>query len=323
MNEEIIITVCKKCRSFLKKEQLRKLEKVLTRLNNGENKAHALKTNDELFSLYLESKNVEGCSKSSMKLYTSILSKFMINISKPLSVVNTEDIRKYLSDYQTNRKITKLSLDNIRRVLSSLFRWLEDEDYILKNPMRRIHKIKSSKKIKEAFSDEHLNLLKDKCLNNRDLAIIEMLSSTGIRVGELVKLNIDNVDLDNRECIVFGKGSKERKVYFDTSTKMHLTNYLNNRVDDNEALFVSRLKPHKRLQISGVEIALKKLGLDIGIQNVHPHRFRRTLATRAIDKGMPIEQVQALLGHSKIDTTMTYAIVNQNNVKNSYRKIIG
>ena len=167
-----------------------------------------------------------------------------------------------------------------------------------------------------------LECMRDNCDSVRDLAIIDMLASTGMRVGELVHLNIEDIDFENRECIVLGKGSKERPVYFDARTKIHLRNYLESRNDDNPALFVSMLKPYNRLNISGVEIRLRELGRKLDITKVHPHKFRRTLATKAIDKGMPIEQVQKLLGHSKIDTTMQYAMVDQENVKLSHRKYI-
>jgi integrase/recombinase XerD len=157
----------------------------------------------------------------------------------------------------------------------------------------------------------------------RDLAIIDLLYSTGIRVGELVRLNIADVNMEQRECVVFGKGDKERRVYFDAKAKIHLMDYLASRTDNNPALFISLDGRYKRLEISGVEIRLRELGRKLSLNRIHPHKFRRTMATRAIDKGMPIEQVQKILGHSQIDTTMQYAIVNQNNVKNSHQKYIG
>ena len=239
-----------------------------------------------------------------------------------ITYMTTDDLRTYLTDYQKMNNCSKASVDNIRRNLSSFFSWLEEENYILKSPMKRIHKIKTDKVIKETYSDETLELLRDNCTSLRDLAIIDLLSSTGMRVGELVKLNINDIDFENRECVVFGKGNKERPVYFDARTKIHLKNYLNARTDNNPALFVSLDLPHDRLKISGVEIRLRQLGRRLGISKVHPHKFRRTVATKAIDKGMPIEQVQSLLGHSQIDTTMHYAMVNQNNVKESHRRYI-
>ncbi len=236
--------------------------------------------------------------------------------------METDDLRKYLSEYQQASGCSKSNIDNIRRILSSFFSWLEDENYILKSPVRRIHKIRTAKTVKETYTDEALETMRDQCGNLRDLAMIDLLASTGMRVGELVRLNIADIDFDNRECIVLGKGNKERPVYFDARTKIHLKNYIESRTDDNQALFVSLQKPHARLEISGVEIRLRQLGRKLGIPKVHPHKFRRTLATKAIDKGMPIEQVQQLLGHAKIDTTMQYAMVDQNNVKMSHKKYI-
>lgn len=280
------------------------------------------KSNQTLKEEFLSAKQIEGCSERSVSYYSSTLDNLIKTLEKPFNQMETEDLRVYLSEYQKRNNASKQTIDNIRRILSSFFTWLEDEDYILKSPVRRIHKIKTTKQVKETYSDEALERLRDNCKCVRDLAIIDILSSTGMRVGELVKLNRVDVDFVNRECVVLGKGSKERVVYFDARTKLHLQNYLNSRTDDNEALFVSLLEPHNRLEIAGVEIMLRKLGRSLEINKVHPHKFRRTLATRAIDKGMPIEQVQKLLGHQKIDTTMEYAIVDQQNVKNSHKKYL-
>lgn len=280
-------------------------------------------SNEELLQLCLSAKRVEGCSEKTLRYYETALQKLFIEVNEHVTHMTTESLRSYLSEYQQKSQCSKGNIDNIRRILSSFFAWLEDENYILKSPVRRIHKIRASKTVKETYTDEALETMRDECGHIRDLAIIDLLASTGMRVGELVRLNRDDIDFENRECIVFGKGSKERPVYFDARTKLHLKNYLETRVDDNPALFVSLLKPHNRLEISGVELRLRKLGRKLGIAKVHPHKFRRTLATRAIDKGMPIEQVQQLLGHAKIDTTMQYAMVNQNNVKISHRKYIG
>ncbi|MDD7698433.1 MAG: tyrosine-type recombinase/integrase [Spirochaetia bacterium] len=280
------------------------------------------KSNLTLKEEFLSAKQVEGCSERSVNYYSSTLDNLINALEKPFNQIETEDLRIYLSEYQKKNDASKQTIDNIRRILSSFFTWLEDEDYILKSPVRRIHKIKTMKQVKETYSDEALERLRDNCKTIRDLALIDMLASTGMRVGELVKLNRVDVDFVNRECVVLGKGSKERVVYFDARTKLHLQNYLNSRTDENEALFVSLLEPHNRLEIAGVEIMLRKLGRSLEINKVHPHKFRRTLATRAIDKGMPIEQVQKLLGHQKIDTTMEYAIVDQQNVKNSHKKYL-
>lgn len=273
--------------------------------------------------LFLAAKRIEGCSEKSLKYYKTTIEAMLNEIQKDVKHIVTDDIRGYLTEYQEKKKSSKVTIDNIRRILSSFFAWLEDEDYILKSPVRRIHKVKTGTNIKETYSDEALELMRDNCTELRDLAIIDILASTGMRVGEMVLLNRNDIDFNERECIVFGKGSKERVVYFDARTKIHLQNYLNSRIDDNPALFVSLKEPHKRLKIGGVEVRLREYGKKLGLQKVHPHKFRRTLATMAIDKGMPIEQLQQLLGHRKIDTTLQYAMVKQSNVKIAHRKYIG
>lgn len=279
-------------------------------------------SDENLLTAFIAAKRIEGCSEKTLTYYSCTIQKMLHQLDKPAGRITTDDLRAYLSNYQQNSRAGKVTIDNIRRILSSYFAWLEDENYILKSPVRRIHKVKTTQTVKETYSDEMLELMRDECGNLRDLAIIDMLASTGMRVGELVRLNRADIDFDGRECVVLGKGSKERPVYFDARTKIHLQNYLLSRTDDNPALFVSLQSPHNRLQISGVEIRMRTLGRKLNIPKVHPHKFRRTLATKAIDKGMPIEQVQQLLGHAKIDTTMQYAMVNQANVKIAHRKFI-
>lgn len=330
MKEIIIKTIEQQMCASLNNAQNQKLHEVLTYClydvcitTNNECTSNVENDNSTLLENFLAAKHVEGCSERSIKYYKSTLQKAITILQKPFNQIETEDLRQYLSNYQKINNASRMTIDNVRRILSTFFTWLEDENYILKSPVRRIHKIKTAKLVKETYSDETLVLLRDNCKTARDLAIIDMLASTGMRVSELVTLNRQDVDFVNRECVVFGKGSKERPVYFDARTKIHLLNYLNERKDNNPALFVSLLEPHNRLQISGVEITLRKLGRSLNIQKVHPHKFRRTLATQAIDKGMPIEQVQKLLGHQKIDTTMEYAMVDQQNVKVSHKKYIG
>ena len=263
---------------------------------------------------------MEGCSEKSLRYYESTIRNMLETINKPECQISTEDLRGYLDTYQRRGTVSKVTLDNVRRILSSFFAWLEDEDYIVKSPVRRIHKVKTGKTVKETYSDEALELMRDHCDNTRDLAMIDLLYSTGIRVGELVNLNIGDINFEERECVVYGKGDKERRVYFDAKAKVHLMEYIESRKDKNPALFVTLDAPYDRLKISGVEIRLRQLGRELGLERIHPHKFRRTMATRAIDKGMPIEQVQKILGHSQIDTTMQYAMVNQNNVKASHQK---
>ena len=280
------------------------------------------KSNNIALELFLKAKRIEGSSERTIKYYKSTLKLVLDKIKKVYYLITTDDIRTFLSDYKTKNNVQNITIDNVRRVVSSFFCWLENEDYIYKSPTKRIHKVKIVKKVKETYDDETIEMLKKTAKNIRDLAIINLLLSTGMRVGELVKLNVNDIDLNNKECIVLGKGNKQRKVYFDIQTKISLNNYIESRKDDNEALFVSLIRPYKRLNISGIEIMLRKLGLKIGIKSVHPHKFRRTIATKAIDKGMPIEQVQHMLGHTKIDTTLEYAIVDDENVKNSHKKYL-
>ena len=280
------------------------------------------KSSNDLLDNFIATKRLEGRSEKTMRLYRFTISKLISAIDKNVCTLSTEDIRNYLSTYQTEHGISKDSIDNMRRNLSSFYRWLEDENYIFKSPLRRIHKIKTNQQVKEVISDEDIEKLRDHCSCKRDLAMIDLLYSTGIRVGELVNLNISDVDFEARECVVFGKGGKERRVYFDAKAKLHLQSYIESRNDDNPALFVTLDSPNDRLKISGVEIRIRQLGRSLNLTKIHPHKFRRTMATRAIDKGMPIEQVQKILGHSQIDTTMQYAMVNQSNVKSSHRKYI-
>jgi site-specific recombinase XerD len=316
--------------SKLNMEQLEELRRVLTYAFDGVDitEKEALEPTDAtdnggMLDVFIAAKRIEGCSDKSLKYYTFTVRQMLNSIGKHFREISTDDLRGYLADYQKDRGSSKVTIDNMRRIFSSFFGWLEDEDYILKSPVRRIHKIKTDKPIKETISDESLELLRDACDQIRDLAIVDLLASTGMRVGELVNLNRGDMNFHERECVVLGKGGSERMVYFDARTKIHLLNYLESRDDNNPALFVSLNQPRERLLIGGVETRLRKIGKRADLNKVHPHKFRRTLATRAIDKGMPIEQVQRLLGHVKIDTTMHYAMVNQSNVKNSHRKFIG
>lgn len=320
--EKAINEILNEMTEYLNAEQQRILQKVLVEKLSENKSATEKATNADYQQFFLDAKKVEGCSLRTLLYYGSTLSHFFSIIRDPVRRISTEQIRRYLADYQKINNCSNVTVNNIRRNLSSFFSWLEEEDHILKSPMRRIHKIKTKKQVKETISDEIIELLRDNCSCLRDLAMLDLLYSTGIRVGELVRLNISDVNFEERECVVFGKGDKERRVYFDAKAKLHLQKYLQSRNDSNPALFVTLDSPYDRLRISGVEIRLRELGHKVNIDKIHPHKFRRTMATRAIDKGMPIEQVQKILGHSQIDTTMQYAIVNQLNVKTSHRKYI-
>lgn len=323
MTHQQIEKIEQKMFAFLDDTQKEILHNTLVQCMIEETAAETVNDTQSYLKIFLAAKRVEGCSEKTIRYYESTIRNVLTSIGKEVKSVTTDDLRVYLDEYQKRSNASKVTIDNIRRILSSFFAWLEDENYIDKSPVRRIHKVKTCKTVKETYSDEALELMRDHCDGIRDLAIIDMLASTGIRVGELVKLNRSDVDFENRECVVLGKGNKQRRVYFDARAKIHLQKYLRSRTDSNEALFVSLQHPHNRLLISGVEIRLRELGRKLDLCKVHPHKFRRTLATMAIDKGMPIEQVQQLLGHQSVDTTLHYAMVNQNNVKLSHRRFIG
>lgn len=331
MNDEFVNDVLRDMLAYLDNGQAEQLRRVLKHNLSGyeiqrrsnSTTEDASTENIRLTDAFLSAKRIEGCSEKSLSYYRKTIETMSEKIGKGITHITTNDLRSYLTDYQTERKSSKVTIDNIRRILSSFFSWLEDEDYILKSPARRIHKVKTAVTIKETYTDEALETMRDHCDSLRDLALIDMLASTGMRVGELVLLNRDDINFEERECVVFGKGSKERMVYFDARTKIHLQNYLAQRTDSNNALFVSLKAPYERLQIGGVESRLRELGKRLSLPRVHPHKFRRTLATMAIDKGMPVEQLQRLLGHQRIDTTLQYAMVKQSNVKIAHRKYIG
>ena len=329
MKDKLITEILAGMSVTLANDQLKELQHVLTQslfnVDVTERKIICSQddcVNNNLLDVFIAAKRIEGCSEKSLKYYNSTIERMLGGVNGSIREINTDFLRNYLAEYQKKHGSCKVTIDNMRRIFSSFFGWLEDEDYILKSPVRRIHKIKTDKTIKDTFSDESLELLRDACEEKRDLAMVDLLASTGMRVGELVLLNHDDINFHERECVVFGKGCRERVVYFDARTKIHLQDYLDSRTDGNPAMFVSLFSPFERLMISGVEARLREIGKRAKLLRVHPHKFRRTLATRAIDKGMPIEQVQHLLGHVKIDTTMHYAMVSQANVKNSHKKFI-
>lgn len=328
MKNELITEVMRHMLPVLDNAQLKQLKQVMEQtLFHYEVSVAVTKPEEDnsydLIAMFIAAKRIEGCSEKTLKYYRTTIDSMVSSLGKNVRHILTEDLRIYLTNYQNRNHSSRVTIDNIRRILSSFFSWLEDEDYIVKSPVRRIHKVKTTSSIKETYSDEELEKMRDNCKELRDLAMIDMLASTGMRVGEMVLLNRDDINFVERECVVFGKGDKERVVYFDARTKLHLKEYINSRIDDNPAFFVTLRAPHKRIQIGGIEHRLREMGKRLNIPKVHPHKFRRTLATMAIDKGMPIEQLQRLLGHQRIDTTLQYAMVKQSNVKTAHRKYIG
>lgn len=327
MKQQIIESIIQQMLQHLDNVQLQRLKSVLEHeLFDCEIKTQTKSDNDDgnqLLDSFITAKRIEGCSEKTLKYYRTTIENMTEVVGKSVRHIQTEDLRTYLTNYQQKNSPSRVTIDNIRRILSSFFSWLEDEDYILKSPVRRIHKVKTATNVKETYTDEDLEKMRDSCTELRDLAMIDMLASTGMRIGEMVLLNKADIDFNERECVVFGKGDKERVVYFDARTKIHLRNYINSRRDENPALFVTLRSPFERIKIGGIETRLRKMGKELEIEKVHPHKFRRTLATMAIDKGMPIEQLQQLLGHKRIDTTLQYAMVKQSNVKQAHRKYIG
>lgn len=327
MKQQIIESIIQQMLQHLDNVQLQRLKSVLEHeLFDCEIKTQTKSDEDDgnqLLDSFITAKRIEGCSEKTLKYYRTTIENMIEAVGKSVRHIQTEDLRTYLTNYQQKNSPSRVTIDNIRRILSSFFSWLEDEDYIIKSPVRRIHKVKTATNVKETYTDEDLEKMRDNCVELRDLAIIDMLASTGMRIGEMVLLNKADIDFNERECVVFGKGDKERVVYFDARTKIHLQNYINSRTDENPALFVTLRSPFERIKIGGIETRLRKMGKELEIEKVHPHKFRRTLATMAIDKGMPIEQLQQLLGHKRIDTTLQYAMVKQSNVKQAHRKYIG
>ena len=328
MKQELMAEVMQQMLPYLDNAQLKHLRQVMEQtLYHYEVTGMVTKPEEDdsndLIAMFISAKRIEGCSEKTLKYYQTTIYTMVSSLGKNVRHILTEDLRTYLTEYQNRKQSSRVTIDNIRRIFSSFFSWLEEEDYIIKSPVRRIHKVKTVSSIKETYSDEDLEKMRDNCEELRDLAMIDLLASTGMRVGEMVLLNREDIDFAERECVVFGKGNKERIVYFDARAKLHLQEYLDSRIDNNPALFVTLRAPHKRIQISGIEHRLREMGKRLNIPKVHPHKFRRTLATIASDKGMPIEQLQRLLGHQRIDTTLQYAMVKQNNVKTAHRKYIG
>lgn len=328
MKEELMTELMQQMLPYLDNVQLKQLRSVIEHtlfrykvISVEDRPAHD--DSNDLITKFIAAKRIEGCSEKTLKYYHTTIDTMVSSLGKSVRCIHTDDLRTYLTDYQSKKQSSRVTIDNIRRILSSFFSWLEDEDYIIKSPVRRIHKVKTASSIKGTYTDEDIEKMRDSCEELRDLAMIDMLASTGMRVGEMVLLNRDDINFTERECVVFGKGDKERVVYFDARAKLHLQEYLDSRMDDNPALFVTLRAPHGRLQIGGIEYRLREMGKRLNIPKVHPHKFRRTLATAAIDKGMPIEQLQRLLGHQRIDTTLQYAMVKQSNVKTAHRKYIG
>ena len=300
--EEKIVLVLNEMSEYLTIPQMKKLQEVIIK-NFAENEVEKTNiSNDDFLKMFLAAKQIEGCSERTISYYQTTVEHLLSQTNTNVRKITTEEMRDYLSNYQKRNNCSNVTVDNVRRNISSFFSWLEEEDYILKSPMKRIHKIKTKTVVKNTISDEGIEKLRDNCKEKRDLAIIDLLYSTGIRVGELVNLNIDDIDLEGRECIVYGKGDKERTVFISDQAMIYLNRYLETRQDNNISLFVSKRYPYDRLRKDGIERIVRDLGRSCNVY-AHPHKFRRTLCTQLIKRGMPIQNVAILLGHADINMT--------------------
>lgn len=305
-------------------KDLRELQRVLFKnfaeVTNTEQKQLL---NDDYIERYMSAKKIEGMAESTLKSYQSTIKRFLAFCDNKLIIyIDTDDVRYALNRYKETSGCSDYSLDSFRRRISAIFAWFLEEEYIVKNPVARIHKINYTKKVKKVFSDEEVERLFSQCATNRQMAIVGMLNSTGMRVGELASLKLSRVNLEEKECVVCGKGNKERTVYFDPKTKLFLEKYLEERDDDIDALFLTKIKPYRQISTRSIQREVSYVGELAAVAKCHPHKFRSTLATRAIDKGMPVEQLKELLGHTEIDTTLVYAQVQQKNIKRSHEKFI-
>ena len=275
---------------------------------------------DGMLRRYIAVKRIEGLSETTLKRYYDLLYMMIHNIGRPLYEVDAYAIRYYLADYQERRKISNRTLDGMRKVINGFFAWLAKEDILPKNPCAAVSQIKYPKIIKKPYTATEMERIKQACTTLRDLALVEFLYASGCRVSEVASLNRSDINFLTREAVVMGKGSKERTIYLTPVAAMHLQDYLDSRQDDNQSLFASIKAPYKRLTKRAIEAALKRLGARAGVENVHPHRYRRTIATNMMDRGANIQDVATMLGHADIATTQIYCYVSQSNVRAAYNK---
>lgn len=275
--------------------------------------------NDKIRKQFIASMRLEGKSEKTLVQYNRAIMKMIEFISKPFTKIQTNDIRFYLSNYQATRGVSKRTLDNERRFLSAFFSWLTIEEIIQKNPMLRIKKVKQDKVIKKPFSDIEVEKLRLNCKNKKEKALVEFMLSTGCRVSEISNVDLNDVNFETGECIVFGKGNKERTVYISNKSMYYIKDYIESRKKSSTALFTGKFG--KRLSKAAIENTVRMIGKRAGVLKVHPHRFRRTFATNALNKGMPIQHVQRLLGHKNMDTTMLYCQIDEDCIKMEHKRV--
>ena len=330
MNEQFVNEFVASVSSNFDEDTLRKIFKKLTVFVNGY-EIKPVETSvalyvdyiPECYQTYFVTRKIEGMSMKSLEMYDLYLKDFFRQVHKPFKAITTNDIRVYLYNVQTQRGISNRSLDCRRTVINAFFEWCCNEEYINRNPCRNIKKIKFEEKERKPLSAIELEELRNACNSIRDKALVEFMYSTGCRVSEVVNMNKADVNFENKEVVLFGKGNKHRTAYLNAKAELALKSYLEIRTDDNEALFVSDRKPHKRLSKFGIEKRIGQLGELAGIERrVFPHLIRHTTASDGLNRGMGIEEVQAILGHESIATTMIYAKVSKSNVKSHHTKCI-
>lgn len=339
LNEEIVLDVVNSMSTVLSGEQLVKLKDVLymklmrfnIELKSIDNELTIVDNdniNMQILKNFTLSKELDGKSTKTTQRYEDILRPVLLEINKPIQDIVTDDLQQYLWDYKTNRNVSNSTLDGMRRIMSSFFSWCRIKKYICENPAEGLQKIKSEKKVKQIITDEELERIRMCCKTDRDIALVDLFYASGIRVGEMTELNIDDVNFVNKSIIVHGKGNKYRTVYFDGRTKVRLEKYLSTRTDNNPALFVTLLNDRHTLQprrfsIHAIESRLKYLGSECGVENIFPHKLRSKFATDCVKKGMPIEKVSKILGHERLETTRIYVDVAEVDTKNAYLQYVG
>lgn len=324
--ERKILDVLRKMQELLSEEQLKELQNALNMVFAGCKIAEetglrvAERRWEEDLEDFLVSKALEGRSAETVKRYRYELNRLLSYIDKTIADIRPGDISGYMRMYKRIRGISNQTLKNIRTVFSSFFAWLRDRERIGKNPMTLVEDVKIESTIRRPYTDEEREMMLRECNNIRDKAMLEFLYSTAIRVSELARLNKEDVRFSSKDLIVYGKGAKERRVYINDRTNMYLREYLQSRSDDNPALFVGLADPHRRLTKGGIEDIIRRIGRRAGVEKAHPHRFRRTALTNALNRGMPLQEAMILAGHAKPETTMRYCTVDQEAVQYHHKK---
>lgn len=327
MKDEIVMAILREMAPLLNQGQFDALKETVRAVLSGyevQQRETSLMRTDQngmnYLQVFLENFRQNGKSEGTIEQYRFHLSRMLSYIGRNVQEIEDDDLIDYMHKYKQLRKVSGRYLNSMRLVFNSFFRWLQRRKIILRNPVDGLEPIKYRQVVKKPLSPEELERVRCACGRERDLAIVEFLYSSAVRVSELTQLNREDIRWESDDVMVLGKGNKEREVYLNARAHYHLKLYLDSRTDDNPALFVSTRAPHERLTKAGVEHIVGEIGRMAGVENVHPHRFRRTAATDLLRMGMPIEQVQELLGHVKIETTRIYCTVTREQVRASHRR---